>query len=661
MSKYASILYGGGIYGESPLLGYSVEPMSLEIDSFTTTSVYWQSPRGNFSRIRVVRNQAGFAETAEDGVIIFEQSSIDGSSLEGLVTTDFFRDGVDNPTQIPLISGREVYYRVFLFTVDKVWVTAGSIQGIIPRDTNVTKRMVDLLPRVLTSQELSPLGVIDPESHLYKFLDGLAFTYEQLLTSTELIRPGHAVDKSVYSTIPGEDLHLGLPVQYNLPVINQRRLIREALYLYSKRGTKVGLEGYAEALTGYIPNATVSPNLLLSVQDSTFYYTLDGLELFSGSKLGNWTFVNSTAEASTAQAPAPGNNVIDEVYSCEVIASDPFYMTLGYANPITKAVPVNELTQYTTSCKIKSPASDGNMTITVGWYDKFGALISENTSTSTAANNTWKTISVTATSPADASYAGIKISSNADGTYYVDQVCLQLGAAVNYYEARAIDLYLLPRKQNYIHNPSFEVGTSTWTITGAPTFSQDTSVPFDGYSGAYSGKFVAASAWSIKTNYHVAVDPGTYFTFSTYVKSPALTTMNLIVKLYDASDALLTTYTEPVDVTTGWTRVHTSHLVASDSLESYAICSIEGAAGTVYLDMIQFEDTSAPTDYFDGSMPSNFGVIWESTAHASNSYLYPSKPTKMTRLAHTLVDWVPMNAMWRITTPAGVEFTSLDV
>jgi hypothetical protein len=671
MSKYASILYHGGIYGESPKLGYSVEPMSLEIDSFISTTVYWQSPVGNFSRIRVVRNQSGFAETAEDGVIIFEQSSIDGSSIQGLITTNYFRDGIDNPTQIPLLSGREVYYRVFLFTIDKVWVTAGSIHGVIPRDTNVTKRMVDLLPRVLTSQELSPLGVIDPDSHLYKFLDGLAFTYEQLLTNIELIRPGHAVDKAVYLTIPGEDLHLGLPIQYNLPVINQRRLIREALYLYSKRGTKIGLEGYAEALTGYIPTAIVSPNLLLSVQDSTFYLPLG--DYSEANSMSNWYFGTSpgtpsgsviTMEVSTEEAAAPGDNVIDETRTCKVVTNSvvtQWSMTLGVpTSTMNDNIPVTEGNEYTASFKVKSPPSSGDIQIGLLFYDGKGNQLSMNIGSAVAANNTWKTASVTATAPTGALYAGLTIYSDDYGTYYIDQVCMQLGAVVDYYEARAVDLYLLPKKQNYIHNPSFEIDASTWTVTGA-TFSQNTSVPFDGYSGAYSGKFVAAGAWSVKTNYHVDVDPGTYFSFSTYIKSPTLTTVNLVVKTYTSSNVLLDTYTEPVDVTTGWGRVHTSHLVASDSLEDYAICSIEGAAGTVYLDMVQFEDTSVPTDYFDGSMPSNFGVIWEGTAHASNSYLYPSKPTKMTRLAHTMVDWVPMNTWWRITTPAGVEYTVLDV
>ena len=455
MAKYSSVLYGNAIYGESPRLGYSVETMTLEVDNFTSTTIYWNSPSGNFSKIRVLRNQSGYSETAEDGVIIFEQASADGSSLEGLILTNYFRDGIDNPSQLTLVSGREVYYRVFLYTDEHVWVTAGSINGIIPRDTGATKKMVDLLPRVLTSQELSPLGVVDETSDLYRFLDGLAFTYELMLTSIELIRPSHSRDNSTYSSIPGEDLHVGLDIQPSLPVVNQRRLIREALYLYSKRGTKVGLEGYAEALTGYVPTATISTNTLLTVQDSTFYKTL-----------GNWAFTNATAVASTDETAATGTNVIDTTYSCKVTASAAFYMELGVSDPIKQGSPVLLDTEYTASAQIKSPPSDGNVYITILWYDGKGAEISSDTGTPVAANNTWQTVSVTATSPVTAVYSAISIDSDADGQYYVDQVCIQPGPDVEYDEARAITLLLGPRKENYITNPSFEVDASGWTLTG---------------------------------------------------------------------------------------------------------------------------------------------------------------------------------------------------
>jgi hypothetical protein len=77
--------------------------------------------------------------------------------------------------------------------------------------------------------------------------------------------------------------------------------------------------------------------------------------------------------------------------------------------------------------------------------------------------------------------------------------------------------------------------------------------------------------------------------------------------------------------------------------------------------MVMAQDTYAPSDYFDGSMPELAGVIWEGTAHNSTSLYYPNKATKFLRLAQTLVNWMPMNSWWRITTPAGLEYNNLDV
>ena len=112
---------------------------------------------------------------------------------------------------------------------------------------------------------------------------------------------------------------------------------------------------------------------------------------------------------------------------------------------------------------------------------------------------------------------------------------------------------------------------------------------------------------------------------------------------------------------TTWMRDSISGLIPSDSTASYATLKFSGTAGTLYLDMIQTEDTYEATDYFDGSMPEQFGAVWEGTPNASATLLYPSKLIKIPRLANTLNDWVPMNAWWRITTPAGEEYNNLTV
>ena len=125
------------------------------------------------------------------------------------------------------------------------------------------------------------------------------------------------------------------------------------------------------------------------------------------------------------------------------------------------------------------------------YYDRDGVALGNHSSSATAADNTWKTVSVTSTSDSDASYATLEAAYSAAGTYYVDQFCLQTGGVVSYDEARAITLTLIPRLENKIKNPSFESNSNTWSVTGA-TFSKDISVSTDAYSGSFSGKFVAA-------------------------------------------------------------------------------------------------------------------------------------------------------------------------
>ena len=649
MSRYGGLVYHGGTYGESPRLVFSAEPMAITVMGFYETYVDWLSPSGNFSKFRLVRNQNGFPETEEDGTVVYEFASADGSSIEGLIPGNRFRDGEDNPSQTSPIPGRPLYYRIFLFTSDKYWVNAGSVSDIMPANTGVTGKMMDLLPRIYTSKEQSPLGVVDPTSDLYNFLDAFGFTYEQMLTELALIRPQYVVDSALFKPIPIEDANVGLDIDYNLPVVNQRRLIREALYLYSQRGLKRGLEDYAESLTGYAPTATVSPNLLLTVQDSTFY-----------NSTGNWAPTNATLSSSEDIVPLTGSYVIDHTDSCKIVASASGTMTLGLDNPITKGFPVTASTQYTVGFAFRSPTSDGDMTIAVRFYDKDGVATSAaTTSSSVAANNTWKTNSVTATSDATSCYAVITIAWSAAGTYYVDEVSAQLGASYAYQEARAITLNLVPKKINYIPNPSFEIDASNWTVTGA-TFSQDTSVPSDGYSGTHSGKFVAVGSWSIACPTHIPVVPGSYFSFSMYTKSPALTSMGMTIDVYDATGTLIHTFTDTHTIGTMWMRGSLSALITSDMAASYVKVSFSGAAGTLYLDMVQAEASFAPTDYIDGSMPEQFGAIWSGTAHASSTLLYTSKLVKIPKLAYTMQDWVPMNAWWRVTTPAGVEYTNLS-
>ena len=646
MARYGINYYGATDYGAFVKLAFSVEPMSVLVLDFTKVLIGWQTPRGDFSRIRLLRSQVGFPETAEDGIIIFDEFA-----TEGTVSRAEYIDGEDNPSDVPLIPGRQTYYRVFLFTDQSVWRVAGSITAIVPSNHNVQTTFMNSLPRVFTSSEQGSFGSVDTNSYLYNFMSGLTFSQEQFYTLLDLLKPRHTGIETPVELLPLEVASLGLTPEAGLPTKNRKRLIREANYLYARKGTQVALETYVESLTGFEPTITVSENLLLTVQDSTFY-----------GGIGNWVASNAVLTSSTEQVPDSNTNQIDTTKTGKIVASNSGSMVLGATNIITKGVPVLPSTAYIVSCKLKSPASAGNITLSVRFYDKDGTATSAaNTATAVAANNTWKSASKTATSDATSSYAIITIAYSAAGTYYIDQVCMQEGGTVAYDEARAIDVFLSPLKTNYIKNPSFEVNSTTWALSGA-TFTRDSSVPTYGYSGDYSGKFVVTNPWSITTDYEIPVTPGKYYTASASIKALAALSANIKITFYDEADAIVETITQAISVTTSFANVTLTGLTDSTSDAAYAKVSFYGTtAGSIFLDLIQFEQSQVATDYFDGSLPSDFGAVWEGTDDASYSHLYPSKPKKIPRLGKTMSDWVPQNAFWRVRTYDGVEYTTTTV
>ena len=648
MSKYGYSIYGANKYGLTPKLAYSVEPMSINVLQFNEVFVSWQLPTGNFTRFRVLRNQNAFPETAEDGIIIYELISQDGASLEGSLATSSFYDGLENPTQTAINPGRNIFYRVFLYTSDNVWVKAGEIAEVVPINTGATNKVMDLLPRVLTSSVLSPLGVIDESSQLYKFLDGISFSYEQMMTEIMLARPAHNLESSNYTTIPGEVLNVGLNPEPNIPMLRQRALIREAIPLYADKGTALGIADYAESLTGFAPTITVSSNLMLTIQDSTFYQST-----------GRWSSIDADISYTDEMVPNNSDKSIDLVYTLKVEPTDVGgSISLGDAPIITQCIPIQPETEYVYNAKIKCPSS-GGAGFQVFYYGRDGLVISSDTQ-SISATNSWQTVTITETSPAGAYYVGLAFDFDTTNIYYIDMVYVGLTPFVEYEEARATTISLYPKLENYVGNPSFEVDTTGWTLTGL-SFTQDADIPVEGYPGSYSGKFVAAGTWSLQCDYTLELEAGIYFNVSHYMKSPDMAEMNVYLDLYDADDVLLETIENTHMLTDSWMRDNTTVLIPSDSTAVYAKYRLEGTAGTLYLDMVMAQDTFTPSDYFDGSMPELVGVIWEGTAHDSNSLYYPNKATKFLRLAQTLVNWIPMNAWWRIATPAGLEYTNLDV
>jgi len=714
MANYGVGVYGASTYGQTAKIGYSVSPMSITTINFSEVYVYWQIPTGTYSKVRLVRNQNSYPEHSEDGVIIYEDTAMNRT---------VFRDGEDNVNSIAIVSGKPIYYTMFLFTQDLVWVNAGSAGAIVAADHNLQNTFMNMLPRVFTSKEQSPLAEIDTTSPLYLMMDGFTFTMEDFVTRLDLLNPDHTRISTPAEILPLEQVHVGLDPEPGIPVKNQKQLIREAIYMYTNKGTPSGLTTYIESLTGYYPQITVSPNLLLNVQDSTFYQAI-----------GNWQATAGTLSSTEELTPTSNANAIDENYTCKIVASGAGSMTLGMDSPILKGVPITPGQQYVLSAQIKSPTSAGTITPSIVLYDgKGNAIGSPIVGSSTSANNTWKSISVTATAPLFVSDSVQSATGNGTTTVYttfdnhkfvVGDTVTVTGFATSAANTSSATITAVTTSTFSISS-SFSGSTANTEVGNA--VNHNTSAFYAGLKFAWSASgtyyvdmvclqqgstpaYDEARALTIfvnpnKTNLinnpsfeqnvtdgwtktgavtvtqDTDIDPQVYagsnsaklvatgawsFTSNTgainkgqYYTASAEVKGTGTVTMTITAGSDVQTFTIPASST--WGRYAATMIVPVDSTATGINVSFSGAAGTFHIDTVQLEQSFKATEYFDGYLPEAYGAVWTGTPNNSPSVIYLSKPIKMFRLGNTLNDWVPKGTFWRIKSYAGLEYTNLSV
>lgn len=404
MARYGNVVYKGTFYGEVPRTPFSVEPFTATAVDYDRILLNWNTPTGDLTGLRLVRNQEGFPESPEDGIILYEANSTTGNF--GSTT---FIDGETNfqdsnlRNDIGLVSGRWVYYRMWVRRSDNLWVVANDVFTILPKKhgTNLSDgtelqstqtNFMDLLPRVFSSAEQSPLGTIDPGSALYSFLEGMSFTLDEMLTLADLLIPDYSGKNSGPGLLQLKLAEYGLAEEEPEAIVRKKRMIREALYMYSRKGTRLALGTMVESLTGYAPDISLTNNLMLTVQDSTFY-----------KGLGSWRSVGPgtlTLETRT-RTPETEVNSIDIEYSAKVVTTGAnARIEDGTFRPTTRAVPLPEIDTYTFSYYARSAAgTPGVINASIVWYTENGVELSRSTAASSTINTTWAKHSVTAVSP----------------------------------------------------------------------------------------------------------------------------------------------------------------------------------------------------------------------------------------------------------------------
>lgn len=620
---FGSIGPGTGYYGTRAALAFSAEPLTATAVGYDDIALTWLAPTGAYSEFRVLRNQAGFPQTHEDGFIIYESF---GAPIAPTSRDPFNDTSLDDNKEIkfPLMSGRFVFYRAWVKKDENgSWVTAGDTFVLLPSPHNLSiardsryietnseavgyigqdrlayfdpktspfvssthQRFLDLFPRTITSSSTGGLDVptdsyngtkyqtsgqlgissiSDPTSEQYNdenalfpaFMSAFSFTVDEMLTFASLITPGTSVHSSSPTALFLGAQELGMTQDIDPVTATQRNLIRNAVPIYSSKGTLPGLELLCQSMTGYDAVITETDNLLLSIEDSTFYIPGWEEKADAASKvtpvvkppIGNWSVLSTGLSLDVVSSEVTSSNndyladatygkyIIDRTYCAKVTPSDVDQsIGLGTVNPMGTGIPVTGGLYYSFQALYKRADTDANtMTVEFKWFDKAGVYISSSPNisislTGTPISDWYSTASppavVSRQAPSNALYLGIVIEFSDSNIVYLDmvqvnEVMSDASGDMPYQEPRGAIVDVRPARANIVNNPSLLTSASGWTAYSESSSSREA---IEGFSGTGVFNMVADGTdllWC-KTNVSNHKDnakTGDTYTFSCYVR-----------------------------------------------------------------------------------------------------------------------------------------------
>lgn len=684
VSEYGRVGKSGWFtYGGSSAANPSVAPFTATVLDYDRVEVSWGSrPVGSPSepivKFRLLRNQQGVSETAEDGVVLSEATinnlaqvinANQDPTYDGDPLTGPYLDAPADTGKPALVEGRSCHYSIWVLLEDTevagngrfFWKRVDSVSTVIPdqhnevlggsnRTRNTHDKFMHMLPRVVTSGDMNALGEIDQDSELYNFLYGFSFTLDEMYTHLDALLPDSSGQKALPPMVNLTLMDYGLPgdnVEFSQ---SRRKLARDARKIVLNKGTSNATATFVEDITGYAPTVATTINKMLTVQDSTFY-----------KGVGNWVASGtSTIETDTVTAASTSETyAVDTAYTGKVtVATADDFISNGTSSPSTLGIPVVEDAEYTFSAYIKKAATTSTATLSISWYDYSGAFISTVSNTYSATTSWGRGSVANQTAPSKAAFAVLKIAFSATGVHNVDMVQFEEAAsasasASDYYEARGLLLTLASTKQNYIPNPSFEHATlaTGWTLTGTAT--TDTSVPSGVLTGTRSLKLTGSSSVVSAVASDIAVTSNSYWTLSAYVK--ASTTVNVTLSLSGVTG--VTDVTETTSVGTDWQRVSVRMFIPNSVTSPTVDVSIASASftGSLFIDCVQLEPNYSALDYADGSTSD---TIWFGTANNSKSIHYSAMNYKVPALALNLPDYLPAGIPYYIKSEKGTLFNS---
>ena len=637
MSRYGTLRYNTSsqTYGG----GRSVTRSSLlaQVTGYGQIKVSVGTPNRVASTYFLIRSYNGAAEHPDAGIKV---STGTVSAAEFIVT--------DGPgAAVPLTSGW-VYYTLLVLDASGSWIKDAATSVLLPSDRGTIDYLIRAIPSVYTSADGNPITPHDPESDLYRFLNGFTLTYDELAASIDSILPDYRGKSTIRRLHSGYATGVGMPDEYTIGVASSARLHREAGYVYRNKGTLLGIEAYVTALTGWQTTVAESPNRFLSLDDSSFE-TSTGNWGVTGGTIAR-TLVNGTTvtQATSLAYDTSLATFAKQAVGTITLSSASAVATLPSSGDPLLSIPVYVGQAYRWQAPVRASSGTPSVTLAIRWLNQRGVFISEVTSTFTS-TTAWGTDFVTGTAPTGAKFAQLRmtVAGSSGDAVRVDQMGFvdtldYVGGAYVYRDPRAVDVVCYPARVNLVKDPSFEGGLVEWASTSGTL----TVVTTTAYRGLGSAKIVGTGHSFATTS--VPVLAGYAYTANGSAQSSGGSS-TIGIAWYSGAGALISTSSTAFGTLAASTWVSATVSATAPATAVTAKVVFAGS-GTVYVDAVSMEQNDRASVFFSGTVGDSSGTdsSWAGAAAASYSLLYPGRLSKLVRLRDTLPYYLPINVTSRI-------------
>lgn len=656
MTIYGIDFYGTNTYGVLPFVEFDASPFLAEPYGYGTLRLRWNTPSGDWDRLRVVRNGYGAPDFESDGFIL----PIDPAA-----------QGVNEYLDRDLREGSFYYYSIFVReTATTRWIQAATAIGLVSQDFGYGDQLFSWVPGWFQEQD-EALGTAPSfEGPLQRYLRVVGLAADFTRTELETLRWTRRPEQVSGNLLPLMAQQFGVPIE---PAIGTRRTrfwLRDAAFLARRRGTLTGIQGIVTTITGWASEVRYGPNLLRGVCAAAWYPDDDASleDLFASADLttGDIHIEIETSEPSWtfSNAPLDGSAVV--YHGLPVTAGEAYTFEGSFL-----------------------PAATGEVELEISWFDEDFTLIGSDSSgpEPVSAGGDWTRVSVSEFSPGNAAYAVVTVRGDVDAE--IRHLQFVRGDVPPAWTApKMLEIELLPVRTNYVGNPSFEQGVLTWSISdGAIARTETMSVsgtaslvvtaagaplvidgggPDTTFDDAYDGGDAAAApTGEVLSGAGVqgaAALPGSGFAILTGGPYPIeLPEVQHAVRLSVSnpgsrarvrwlsagSGTLAVSPWRGVEDPTASAAWHTI-LFASFPPAGTAQVAIEiEVSENTHVDAVLIEAADTPGPYFDGS---TFGgdYVWGGAAHRSASRFYPRRAERNARLRALLPNYLPVNQVFQL-------------